>query len=82
MHPGANRHALRARFAIEETFNLTKIDRWFLVQLKETMDHFQGLAGARIERCPFLRSTRQLPPWESRCSLARPPRFFAGHSTG
>ena len=25
------RHALRAGFTIEEIFNLTKIDRWFLV---------------------------------------------------
>jgi carbamoyl-phosphate synthase large subunit len=32
------RHALRARFAIEEIFNLTKIDRWFLVRIKETVD--------------------------------------------
>ena len=28
------RHALRAGFTIEEIFNLTKIDRWFLVQVK------------------------------------------------
>ena len=27
------RHALRAGFTIEEIFNLTKIDRWFLVQI-------------------------------------------------
>jgi hypothetical protein len=27
----ATRHALRAGFTIEEIFNLTKIDRWFLV---------------------------------------------------
>jgi carbamoyl-phosphate synthase large subunit len=25
------RHALRARFTVEKIFNLTKIDRWFLV---------------------------------------------------
>jgi hypothetical protein len=31
----ADRHALRAGFTIEEIFNLTKIDRWFLVQIKE-----------------------------------------------
>src|SRR5438132_2023823 len=29
------RHALRAGFTIEEIFGLTKIDRWFLVQIKE-----------------------------------------------
>ncbi len=32
----AERHAFRAGFASEEIFNLTKIDRWFLVQIKET----------------------------------------------
>jgi len=31
-------HALRAGFTIEEIFNLTKIDRWFLVQIKEIVD--------------------------------------------
>ena len=35
------RHALRAGFKLEEIFNLTKIDRWFLVQIKEIMD-FEG----------------------------------------
>ena len=30
-----SRHALRAGFTIEEIFNLTKIDRWFLEQIKE-----------------------------------------------
>ena len=29
------RHALRAGFTIEEIYGLTKIDRWFLVQIKE-----------------------------------------------
>ena len=28
------RHAMRAGFTSEEIFNLTKIDRWFLVQIK------------------------------------------------
>jgi len=37
MHPG---------FAIEEIFNLTKIDRWFLVQLKEIVDFEEELAAA------------------------------------
>lgn len=32
------RHALRASFIIEEIFNLTKIDRWLLVQIKEIVD--------------------------------------------
>ena len=34
-----DRHALRAGFTIEEIFNLTKIDRWFLVQIKEIVDY-------------------------------------------
>ena len=40
------RHALRAGFTIEEIFNLTKIDRWFLVQIKEIVDFEEELAGA------------------------------------
>jgi len=41
------RHALRAGFTIEEIFNLTKIDRWFLVQIKEIVDFEEELATAR-----------------------------------
>jgi carbamoyl-phosphate synthase large subunit len=41
------RHALRAGFAIEEIFNLTKIDRWFLVQIKEIVDFEEELAGSK-----------------------------------
>ncbi len=41
------RHALRAGFTIEEIFNLTKIDRWFLVQIKEIVDFEEELAGAQ-----------------------------------
>ena len=40
------RHALRAGFTIEEIFNLTKIDRWFLVQIKEIVDFEEELAEA------------------------------------
>ena len=40
------RHALRAGFTIEEIFNLTKIDRWFLTQIKEIVDFEKDLAGA------------------------------------
>jgi carbamoyl-phosphate synthase large subunit len=40
------RHALRAGFTIEEIFNLTKIDRWFLVQIKEIVDFEEKLATA------------------------------------
>src|SRR5437016_1633915 len=41
------RHALRAGFSIEEIFNLTKIDRWFLVQIKEIVDFEEELVGAK-----------------------------------
>jgi len=37
-------HALRAGFAIEEIVNLTKIDRWFVVQTKEIVDFKEELA--------------------------------------
>src|SRR6266704_1462774 len=40
------RHALRAGFTIEEIFQLTKIDRWFLTQIKEIVDFEEELAGA------------------------------------
>ncbi|MBI4326942.1 MAG: carbamoyl-phosphate synthase large subunit [Chloroflexi bacterium] len=39
------RHALRAGFTVEEIFNLTKIDRWFLAQIKEIVDFEEELAG-------------------------------------
>ena len=41
------RHALRAGFTIEEIFQLTKIDRWFLTQLKEIVDFEEELAAAK-----------------------------------
>jgi carbamoyl-phosphate synthase large subunit len=41
------RHALRAGFSIDEIFQLTKIDRWFLVQIKEIVDFEEELAGAK-----------------------------------
>ena len=37
------RHALRAGFSVEEIFNLTKIDPWFLGQLKELVDEEAAL---------------------------------------
>ena len=43
------RHALRAGFTIEEIFNLTKIDRWVLAQIKEILDFEEELAGRRVE---------------------------------
>jgi carbamoyl-phosphate synthase large subunit len=39
------RHALRAGFTLEEIFQLTKIDRWFLTQLKEIVDFEEVLAA-------------------------------------
>src|SRR6195952_4395199 len=41
------RHAMRAGFSVEDIFNLTKIDRWFLVQIKEIVDFEEELAGAK-----------------------------------
>src|SRR5664279_112263 len=39
------RHALRAGFTIEEIFQLTKIDRWFLTQIKQIVDFEEELAA-------------------------------------
>ena len=41
------RHALRAGFTVEDIFQLTKIDRWFLTQMKEIVDFEEELAGAK-----------------------------------
>jgi carbamoyl-phosphate synthase large subunit len=41
------RHAFRAGFSVEDIFNLTKIDRWFLTQIKEIVDFEQELASAK-----------------------------------
>ncbi len=40
------RHALRAGFGIEAIFGLTKVDRWFLVQIQEIVDFEEELAKA------------------------------------
>ena len=40
------RHALRAGFDIDEIFELTKIDRWFLTQLREIVDFEEVLAAS------------------------------------
>ena len=40
------RHALRAGFAIEEIFDLTRIDRWFLTQIAEIVAFEEELAQA------------------------------------
>ncbi len=44
------RHAMRAGFSVEEIFQLTKIDRWFLVQIKEIVDFEEELALAGKEQ--------------------------------
>ncbi|HEY5117907.1 MAG TPA: hypothetical protein VII90_00465, partial [Anaerolineales bacterium] len=41
------RHALRAGFTIEEIFELTRIDRWFLAQIKEIVDFEEELADSK-----------------------------------
>ena len=41
------RHALRYGFTLDEIFNLTKIDRWFLTQIKELVDFEEELARAK-----------------------------------
>jgi carbamoyl-phosphate synthase large subunit len=40
------RHAFRAGFSIEEIFQLTKIDRWFLTQIREIVDFEEQLAAS------------------------------------
>ena len=42
-----HRRAPRAGFRIEDIFGLTKIDRWFSVQIKEIVDFEEKLAGAK-----------------------------------
>jgi len=37
----------RTSFTIDEIFGLTKIDRWFLVQIKEIVDFEEELAIAK-----------------------------------
>ena len=43
------RHALRAGLTTEEIFHLTRIDRWFLAQIKEIADFEEELAAAKSE---------------------------------
>ena len=44
-----DRHALRAGFTLDEIFNLTKIDRWFPVQIREIVDFEEELAGLKSQ---------------------------------
>lgn len=41
------RHALRAGFTLEEIYQLTKIDRWFLTQIAEIVTFEEELAATR-----------------------------------
>ena len=41
------RHAMRSGFTLEEIFQLTKIDRWFLAQMKEIVDFEERLAATK-----------------------------------
>jgi len=41
------RHALRAGFDVEQIFALTKIDRWFLIQIKDIVDFEEQLAALK-----------------------------------
>ena len=41
------RHALRAGMSINEIFQLSKIDPWFLTQLKELVDFEEELAASK-----------------------------------
>ncbi len=41
------RHALRAGFSLDEIYRLTKIDPWFLTQLKEIVDFEEILAQSK-----------------------------------
>ncbi len=40
--------AFRMGMSVEEVFNISKIDRWFLVQLKDIIDREQSLKGKNI----------------------------------
>ena len=41
------RHALRAGLSVEEIFQLSRIDRWFLAQIKELADFEAELSAAK-----------------------------------
>jgi carbamoyl-phosphate synthase large subunit len=46
------RHALRAGFELEEIFNLTKIDPWFLTQIREIVELEAELAALHPDATP------------------------------
>ena len=44
------RHAFRAKFSIEDVYELTKIDRWYLTQIKEIVDFEEELTNLMAKR--------------------------------
>jgi carbamoyl-phosphate synthase large subunit len=65
------RHALRAGLTIEEIHNLTKIDPWFLAQLKELVDEEKRLTD-EVDSCAILAAANGLSNTpEDRKELAR-----------
>ena len=42
------RHAMRAGFSIDEIYQITKVDRWFLTQLREIVDLEEEIAASAI----------------------------------
>ena len=40
-----SRHALRAGMTVDEIFELSKIDRWFLTQIQQIVDCEEELAS-------------------------------------
>ncbi|MCX6591450.1 MAG: carbamoyl-phosphate synthase large subunit, partial [Acidobacteria bacterium] len=46
---GYIRHAFRLGWTVEQVWELTQIDRWFLTQVKETIDGELSLAGRALE---------------------------------
>ncbi len=43
------RHAFRAGFSMDEIFELTRIDRWFLFQLQELVEMEERIAAEAIQ---------------------------------
>jgi carbamoyl-phosphate synthase large subunit len=54
------RHALRAGFSIDEIFQLTKIDRWFLTQIKEIVDFEEELAGTNAGQREMIKASAEM----------------------
>jgi carbamoyl-phosphate synthase large subunit len=67
------RHAFRAGFTAEEIHNLTKIDPWFLAQLKELVDEEESLYKYKdgTQRLPSGEVTTSKGPSESWIMLQR-----------